>query len=133
MRLVVFLLVAFALAAPLGAAADPLPLPPSNLTWQQTGPGTVLLTWDAPLASSGPVAYEVYGDGALLGTTSATDFTGTFSGIEAFSVVAVQGSQQSPPVAVLVGVMNCSPVLISTYDQPPYVSAGINTECLPIG
>jgi hypothetical protein len=121
-----------ALALPQLAAAGPAQLPPRDLTWNQTGPGEVLLTWKPPIDGSSPDSYLVYRDGDLLGSTAATSFSGVFANVATFSVVAVNGPNHSPPVAVLVGIFPCSPVGVSTYDHPPWVAYSIAPECIQV-
>lgn len=133
---------------PAPASAEPGPyLPPQNLQWNQTGADTVELAWEPPLDADASTTYNVYRGDELLANTPATQFTGTFAGPTLFRVVAVhpngdsgakanwQSSTravwgvESVPAWAVIGVLPCSPILVSTFTQPPWVAFTLRPEC----
>ncbi|HEX2066705.1 MAG TPA: hypothetical protein VHI93_07830 [Candidatus Thermoplasmatota archaeon] len=142
---------ALLLPAPASAETGPY-LPPQNLHWNQTSETTVELTWDAPLDADAATTYNVYRGDELLASTPTTTYTGTFSGIALFRVVAVHPSGESGtraswqstinafqadwgvesvPAWAVVGTVICPPIGVSTYTGSPWVAYTVHSDCIP--
>lgn len=130
MRFAVFLVAAIAVNLAPPGAADPVPMPPQALDWQDDN-GTVTLTWQPPFGSDAPTSYNIYRNGDLLRSVQTTSFVDTYTGIGFYAVTAKYAHIESPPVIAIIGILPCSPVVVATYNHPPWVAWGVHDECVP--
>ncbi|MBB6637126.1 endo alpha-1,4 polygalactosaminidase [Cohnella thailandensis] len=87
---------------------DP-PSAPTGLTVGTVTPGSVPLSWNASFDESGVVGYDVYRDGAMIGSSSATAYTdtavqqgSTYSyAVQAFDAAGNRSASSAPATAEL--------------------------------
>ncbi|MFO1534717.1 MAG: hypothetical protein ABR586_03535 [Thermoplasmatota archaeon] len=115
--------------------SDPPGLPPAEFTATYDAQnGTVHLSWTAP--GTGAYNYTLYRDGDILATLSGTAYNDLPpTGPVLYRVTATVNHDESPPASlILLGDVwgSCLPAFVVVGTSWPFVSAGLNLECLPL-